>query len=246
MAAVPEPIAASVNEVLKQQCQVIEKVASLWSKLEVQSEPLKKILGAGEFGVVRVFKLLKDEKICAGRIIHEEGWTCRSNPSLVEYETRYAQVVELLSRLDHRNIVQFLGVTFVHGRFLPSVLMELMMTSLHSYLKDTSDVLPMRLCLLTDIASGMAYLHGKWIVHHDLTATNVLLTQSEKRMIAKITDFDMAQYPKRDDDVQYSTLGTPVYMPPEAFQDPPSRSPKVDIFSFGHIALFTAIQVNCA
>jgi serine/threonine protein kinase len=37
--------------------------------------------------------------------------------------------------------------------------------------------------------------------------------------------------------------GTLVYMPPEALDDRNHYGPTLDIFSFGHLALFTLIQV---
>ena len=36
--------------------------------------------------------------------------------------------------------------------------------------------------------------------------------------------------------------GTIVYMPPEAFEDPPQLGTQLDMFSFGHLTLFTVTQ----
>ena len=38
--------------------------------------------------------------------------------------------------------------------------------------------------------------------------------------------------------------GTLVYMPPEALEDRPRYGPSLDVFSFGHCALFTCTQVG--
>ena len=66
-------------------------------------------------------------------------------------------------------------------------------------------------------------------------------------MVAKIADMGNS----RIVDVQPGQLantmtrgvpGTIVYMPPEAFELPPKYGPKLDMFSFGHLALFTATQ----
>jgi len=38
--------------------------------------------------------------------------------------------------------------------------------------------------------------------------------------------------------------GTVVYMPPEAFDKGSRYGPRLDIFSFGHLALFTLTQVR--
>ena len=39
--------------------------------------------------------------------------------------------------------------------------------------------------------------------------------------------------------------GTLVYMPPEALCSPSHYEPGLDVFSFGHLALFTLIQLQC-
>ena len=66
-------------------------------------------------------------------------------------------------------------------------------------------------------------------------------------MVAKIADMGNS----RIVDVQPGQLartmtrgvpGTIVYMPPEAFEVPPKYGPMLDMFSFGHLTLFTAIQ----
>lgn len=94
--------------------------------------------------------------------------------------------------------------------------------------------------ILEDVTKGLIYLHKKDIVHRDLTANNVLLTSS---LVAKISDLGNSRFmPKEAFEQLTSRPGTLVYMPPEA--NSKDYTHKLDIFSFGHLVLFTMIQVS--
>ena len=107
--------------------------------------------------------------------------------------------------------------------------------------------LPVKLSILVDTCAGLEYLHSlePQVVHRNLTARNVLLTSS---LVAKITDIGAMKLVslKRG---QFSQLmfqhpRTAVYMPPEAISDSVRCGPSVDVFSFGHLALYVLIQVR--
>ena len=102
-----------------------------------------------------------------------------------------------------------------------------------------------KVSILHDVSIGLLHLHSqdKPIIHRDLTATNILLTQD---MRAKIADlgvsiiFDLHQLQATS--VQTIAPGTKAYMPPEALRPDAKYDLKLDIFSFGVLALYTAIQ----
>ena len=77
-------------------------------------------------------------------------------------------------------------------------------------------------------------LHSNKIVHRDLSSNNVLLIANG---IAKVTDFGMASLSDRNRQATKVTFtmcpDTDVYMPPEAVQDKPVYTEKIDRFSFG-------------
>ena len=129
------------------------------------------------------------------------------------------------------------------------------MTSLHAYLLDpVNSNLPLerKVSFLLDTARGLDYLHSHTpaIIHRDLTATNVLLTS---QLTAKITDFGNSRFMDLDPNATPTTFttipGTLEYMPPEAqgmSTQVASKQfyPSLDVFSFGHLSLFTVTQTQ--
>lgn len=163
---------------------------------------------------------------------------------------KYEQECLLMSNLRHPNITQFLGICFISGSQLPLLIMERLETSLDNLLENTAN-LPffIKHSILEDIACGLLYLHEMQppVIHRDLTSRNVLLTAS---LEAKITDMGNSRIVNLRPGQMARTLskypGTLVYMPPEAQDDRHSYGPSLDIFSFGHLALYTITQVSLA
>ena len=163
---------------------------------------------------------------------------------------KYLQECQLMSSLRHPNITQFLGLCFLPGTQLPLLVMERLETSLDDLLEHMPNLpLSLKRSVLEDVASGLLYLHDRPspIIHRDLTSKNVLLTSS---LVAKLTDMGNSRITDMRPGQMARTLsalpGTLVYMPPEALDDRHRYGPALDIFSFGHLALFTLTQVRRA
>ena len=186
--------------------------------------------------------------ICAGKKIHA-ALLDAGNVGVQDMASKYVQECQLMSDLRHPNITLFLGVCFLPNFQLPVLLMERLDGSLDELLETVSNIpLVLKRSILEDVAKGLLYLHkhDPQIVHRDLTAKNVLLTSS---LIAKITDFGNSRIVDLQPGQLAKTLssapGTLVYMPPEALSDISRYGPSLDVFSFGHLALFTLTQVMC-
>ena len=152
-----------------------------------------------------------------------------------------------MAELRHPHIVQFLGLCFLDGSALPVLVMERLDSSLDELLEGVPGLpLTLKRSLLADVARGLLYLHTRNppVVHRDLSARNVLLTSSP---VAKISDLGNARIVNLQPGQLARTLtrlpGTISYMPPEAFTDDSQYGPRLDIFSFGHLTLFTLTQV---
>ena len=186
--------------------------------------------------------------ICAGKKIHA-ALLDAGNVGIQDVASKYVQECQLMSDLRHPNITLFLGVCFLPNFQLPVLLMERLDGSLDELLETVPNIpLVLKRSILEDVAKGLLYLHkhDPQIVHRDLTAKNVLLTSS---LIAKITDFGNSRIVDLQPGQLAKTLssapGTLVYMPPEALSDISRYGPSLDVFSFGHLALFTLTQVIC-
>ena len=165
-----------------------------------------------------------------------------------QLKNKLREELELMAHINHPNIVQCKGVCFLKNQIMPVLLMERLMSSLHAYLLDpirSTLALDGKVSILHDIASGLVYLHSRIpaIIHRDLTAKNVLL---DSALRAKIADFGNARIMDLDPETTPETFtslpGTRDYMPPEAEGVSTKYDPSLDVFSFGHLSLFTIIQ----
>ena len=126
-----------------------------------------------------------------------------------------------MTGLRHPNIVQFLGLFFESNSQIPMLVMEKLDMNLDNLLESVPDLsLLTKLSILGNIANGLVYLHSRLpspIIHRDLTATNVLLTNS---LVAKISDLGNCRIPNMQPGQLVMMMsempGTAVYMPPEA------------------------------
>ena len=201
----------------------------------------------GSYGCVEELRV--NDLVCAGKRMYD-ALVNSQNEGADRMIEKYFDEFQLLSGLHHPNVVLFLGICFLDTRppstaDLPVLVMEMLQGSLDHLLENTPNVpLAKKISILQDVARGLVYLHGRTpaIIHRDLTARNVLLNSA---MVAKIADMGNSRLVDMQPGqlTQTMTRGVPstaVYMPPEAFEVPPKYGPKLDMFSFGHLALFTA------
>ncbi len=202
-------------------------------------------IGAGSYGFV--CKVTVNETLCIAKSLHNVLMS--HNFSVQEREAirrRFRQECLLLSQLKHPNIVRFVGVHYGLDATDISLIMEHLHTNLSKYLEAHPDIpLPVKLFILLEVSYGLLYLHthDPPIIHRDLTASNILLTDGLHG--AKIADLGMSKLfglPAQAIMTQTKAPGTLYYMPPEALMERPIYDAKLDSFSFGHLSLYTAIQ----
>ena len=204
-------------------------------------------IGRGSFEAVYEVKL--NGLPCIAKGLHEILLGLRENCKIAETDKqairqKFLNECVLLSKLKHPNIVQFLGVHSTKDN--EYLVMEYMHMDLAECLETYHDIPPsIKFSILHDVLYGLLHLHSQDppIIHRDLTATNILLTQD---MRAKIADlgiskiFDIQQLHSASELTM--APGTKAYMPPEALIPHPKYDFKLDIFSFGVLSLYAAIQ----
>ena len=229
---------------VRQQLQALRNHPNLQRLLIADARPTGRQLGAGSYGSVEELEV--SGVVCAGKKIHETLIE-QGNVGAENIASRYVEECQLMSDLRHPHLVQFLGVCFLPNSTLPVLVMECLVTNLDDLLEHNPDIpLSLKQSILVDVARGLVYLHSRNppVIHRDLSARNVLLNSA---MVAKIADLGNARIVNFQPGQLARTLsripGTMVYMPPEAFEDTSKYGPSLDIFSFGHLSLFTITQV---
>lgn len=149
---------------------------------------------------IRILSLTDDEKILAiGKKVRREAY--------------------VWIQLQHDHILPLEGVT-VAEEFGPlPALVSLWMEkgSLDDYLKHEHSGMPdlRKRELIWQVTAGISYLHGKGIVHGDLTATNVLVDSSGRLRLA---DFGLSMILAESGNATFNSChpGNVRWMPPEA------------------------------
>lgn len=195
-----------------------------------QNFNLKNKIGEGGFGSVYKGILPNGIEIAVKRIFinREQGMS------------EFFNEVNLISRVQHKNLVKLLGCS-VNGPERLLVYEYLSNKSLDLFLFDEKmrKVLDWqrRFEIILGIASGLAYLHQESdirIIHRDIKSSNILLDQNFK---PKIADFGLVKY-FAEDQSHLSTriIGTRGYMAPEYLVHG-HLTEKVDVYGFGVLVL---------
>lgn len=173
------------------------------------------------------------------------------------YENNYKRVeqfmneVEILSRLQHPNLVKLYGCTSRHSRELLLVYEYIpngtVADHLHGKQANSGQLnLAVRLKIAIETANALAYLHRQDIIHRDVKTNNILLDNNFK---VKVADFGLSRlFPLDVTHVSTAPQGTPGYVDPEYYQCYQLTS-KSDVYSFGVVLIelissLQAVDIN--
>ena len=107
------------------------------------------------------------------------------------YQDHFIRECYHSSLIRHPNIVQFMGVYYTERSDLPIMVMELMDTSLTSFIEKNQSKIAVeaKLPILLDVSLGLSYLHVRCPakIHCDLSSNNILLS-GKGCFVTKISD----------------------------------------------------------
>uniref|UniRef100_A0A2K5F802 Inhibitor of nuclear factor kappa-B kinase subunit alpha n=1 Tax=Aotus nancymaae TaxID=37293 RepID=A0A2K5F802_AOTNA len=164
--------------------------------------------------------------------------SCRLELSTKNRE-RWCHEIQIMKKLNHANVVKACDVPeelniLIHD--VPLLAMEYCSGGdLRKLLNKPENCCGLKesqiLSLLSDIGSGIRYLHENKIIHRDLKPENIVLQDVGGKIIHKIIDLGYAK------DVDQGSLctsfvGTLQYLAPELFENKPYTA-TVDYWSFG-------------
>ncbi|VVA15042.1 PREDICTED: cysteine-rich [Prunus dulcis] len=192
---------------------------------------LENKLGWGGFGDVYRGRLLNEEDIAVKRLSRDSA----------QGDIEFRNEVELVAKLQHRNLVRLLGFClegnerllvyeFVHNASLDQFIFD--------PIKRAQLDWDRRYKIIVGIGRGLVYLHEDSrlrVIHRDLKAGNILL---DAEMNPKIADFGMARLFVLDQTEGETNriVGTYGYMAPE-YAMHGQFSVKSDVYSFGVLLL---------
>jgi TPR repeat protein len=176
-----------------------------------------KIIGRGGFGEVYVGKWNYH------KVAIKKFFLNPNDNQLIQQE------IDIIKNLRSRYIIQFYGIENYNGSIV-------MITdyaergSLATVLENSKITLnwDLRLKITNDIIKGLAFLHGKNIIHRDLKSSNILMNEHYE---AKLCDFGLAKIKERT----AFNVGTLRWMAPELFSRRPHYDYKSDIYSLAMV-----------
>ena len=185
------------------------------------------IIGRGAMGTVFRGEVRDTGEPVAVKLLHSE---LASDPTVV---TRFLQERDILTKLDHPNIVRVRDLVIKQDKI--AFILELVSgPNARNRLKTEGRISPREaFSIASQICGGLVIAHALGVVHRDIKPENILLDSSTSPTTVKITDFGISRILGMDTLTRAtSTLGTPEYMAPELF-DAEVPTPAVDIYAVG-------------
>ena len=149
---------------------------------------------------------------------------------------RFKREIQLARTVTHTNVCRIFDLHRHHEpkteRVITFLTMELVEGETLAVSLTRSGALKPReaLPIVRQIAAALAAAHQKNVVHRDLKAANVILTEDGAKAV--VTDFGLAYPLAQVTESTVTIVGTPAYMAPEQLEGKPVTA-AVDIYAFG-------------
>lgn len=196
------------------------------------------VLGSGSFGEVREVRVKAfPDKLRAVKITErQENDGSEKAQKKSDSLSMFRREVDLLRSLKHPNIVRVWDVYETAHYFY--VVMDLCRGGELFDMINELDRLPESdtAVIAKQLLGGIDYMHSKSVMHRDIKAENVLLTEWSATAVVKIIDFGIAAKFQRGEMFD-KISGSPQYMAPELVGQ--RYDYRVDMWAFGILMYFT-------
>jgi serine/threonine protein kinase len=188
-----------------------------------------KLLGSGAMGVVYQAVDPVIDRVVAIKTINLK----LSREDVKEYEARFNQEIKAAGKLNHPNIVTIYDVGKTE-QFAYMAMEYIEGDELKALLVDEKPLGTLKaIDMAAQIADGLAFAHSRDIIHRDVKPSNIMVSETEDGMVAKVMDFGIARMPTSSVKTQTGMiLGSPRYMSPEQVVGH-ALGPRTDVFSLG-------------
>jgi serine/threonine protein kinase len=187
-------------------------------------------IGTGGMGAVYRVEHVRMGKVAAMKVLHRE---LAHDEQVVK---RFHREVEVVSRLNHPNIVQTFDFGYWEG--LLYLIMEFVKGEDLGALIKREGPLPgaRALALGVQVCSALDEAHHLGVVHRDLKPENIVCVRRRDEEHAKVLDFGLAKLRERPEIGEItgggSLVGTPYFMSPEQVRSE-NVDHRTDIYSLG-------------
>ncbi|CAI7899529.1 unnamed protein product [Closterium sp. NIES-53] len=200
--------------------------ASAWA-IDFTEVELGELVATGSFGVVHK-GVYRGQQIAVKFLLFPEA---SSEDDLNRAKRGFRQEVAVWHKLQHPNVVQFLGAYInppkwaIVTEFLEGGTVKGFLARIGKHRLPLKQIISMAL----DIARGMQYLHSYNVIHRDLKSANLLLASDAS---VKVADFGLARTEAQEPGNMTAETGTIRWMAPEMIDHKPYTR-KVDVYSYG-------------
>lgn len=142
--------------------------------------------------------------------------------------------IEIMKELDHANIIKLLDVYVdMKNEYLYLIMEFCDGGDLSDYIDDYTLDLTQVKEFITSLKDGLEYLHNRGVVHRDLKPHNLLIKNTNNKLVIKIADFGLSAF-QQDGGLMQTMCGSPLYMSPEIIEHQ-KYTAKSDLWSIGII-----------
>jgi len=192
---------------------------------------IKEVIGKGKFGVVNLGIHRKTGQQVAIKILNKQNIKTLEDKELVQIEIgilklcHHPNIVRLLDHLENIDYI-YIVTEYIEGG------------TLGQYFKKKKFNFSERqaMIIMSQLASGVKYLHQYGIVHRDLKPDNIMITQQNDFGVIKIMDFGLSKIVSPNENM-VEGYGTLSYVAPEVLLRTPYNK-EVDIWSMGVILFY--------